>query len=111
MLSCGTVYYAVQGCPTALVNGAARLAVEGERCLEVGLALGCVGPVPFRAGKAEALLLGKRLDEDLIRRAAETAAQESAPLGDGRAGAAYRKEMVAVFVAESLKRSRQRSGG
>ncbi len=95
----------------ALVNVATRLSVEKGSCTKARIGLGCVGPVPFRARKAEVLLLGNKPDKELIRRAAETAANESAPLSDNRASAAYRKEMVAVLVADALERSLQRSRG
>jgi len=92
----------------ALVNVAASLTMEGPCCGTVRIALGSVGPVPFRVKKAESILVGKLPDNETIQRAAEEAAEASAPLDDIRATSAYRKKMVVILVRQALENSLRR---
>ena len=94
----------------AVVNVATLLICNKGRCEAAGIALGSVGPIPFRAKKAESVLAGAELSEEILQKAALTAAEEAKPIDDIRATAAYRKKMVAVLVRRSLKNSMRRCG-
>jgi len=94
----------------AIVNTATRLTFSDSICLDARIALGAVAKTPVYAREAEKLLIGKRIDEDLIQRAAEAAAEESKPIDDVRASAKYRKRMVAVLVRRALEASARRCG-
>lgn len=93
---------------TAVVNAATRLRVRGGRCRDAVVSMGAVGPRPLRARRAEGLLVGEALDRERIEHAAQAAMEESAPIGDVRASAGYRKRMVAVLVGKSLEESLER---
>ncbi len=93
----------------AVVNAATCLSIKNGICTSAGIALGSAGPMPFRAKKAEALLLNHAPDEALFQKAALVAADEAAPIDDIRATAAYRKKMILVLVKESLEKSLERS--
>lgn len=67
------------------------------------IALGAVGPTCLRAQRAETLLLGEPLTEELCRTAAAAAAAESQPIDDPRATAEYRRRLVAALVREHLQ--------
>jgi carbon-monoxide dehydrogenase medium subunit len=56
-------------------------------------------------------MVGARLDEELIDRAALTAAAAARPIDDVRASAGYRREMVAVIVARAVGRALARARG
>ncbi|OGR10847.1 MAG: hypothetical protein A2097_07580 [Desulfobacula sp. GWF2_41_7] len=94
---------------TAIVNVATRLSFKENDCIDARIVIGSAGPMVFRAKKAEALIKTGILDDDAINLAAGTAMQEASPLDDIRASAAYRKEMVAELVKESLKIIMKRS--
>jgi carbon-monoxide dehydrogenase medium subunit len=94
----------------AIVNAAARLTCENEICKEVRIALGAVAPTPVYAEGAERLLQGKKINLDLIQKAAEAASEEAKPIDDIRASAGYRKKMVAVLVRRALEESAGRCG-
>ena len=94
----------------AIVNVAARLTCSKDHCEDVRIALGAVAKKPVYAKKAEKLLIGKRLDAELIKKSAETASQESKPIDDVRASAGYRKRMVAVLVKRALEDCVRRCG-
>lgn len=67
------------------------------------IALGSVAPTIIRVPAAEALLIGKHLDEATIREAAQAAEQTPKPITDIRSTAEYRTEMVRVLVARALR--------
>ena len=72
---------------------------------EVRIALGSVAPKPFRAAKAEKMLTGNRIEDPLIRKAAEAAAAQSDPITDLRASREYRIELVKELVYRGIKES------
>lgn len=92
----------------ALVNVAAELTCPDDICEVARIALGAVAETPIYAKKAEELLTGKKLDEGLIQKAAEAAAEESKPIDDLRASAGYRRRMVGVLVKRALEVSVRR---
>ena len=77
------------------------------------IALGAVGPRPFRAHEAEAALQPGRgaPDAAAIRRAAALAQEAAEPIGDLRASAAYRHAMVAVLVRRGIETTVARLAG
>ena len=87
----------------AVVGVAVRLAKKNGKINEARVALGAVGPVPFRAEKTEALLAGQALTTELMLEAGEMAAGECVPIDDIRGSAWYRKRMVKVHVRRNLE--------
>lgn len=87
----------------AIVGIAVVLARDGGRLREARIAVGGAGPVPFRARHAEAALAGATWGDAAFREAGVLAAEESAPLGDLHASAAYRRWLVRVLVPRALK--------
>ncbi len=88
----------------SVVNCAVVLTLREGVCHDVRIALGAVAPTIIRAEEAERLLEGQPLSDSNIERAAQAAAEASAPIDDIRASAAYRREMVAVCVRRALQR-------
>jgi carbon-monoxide dehydrogenase medium subunit len=72
---------------------------------DVRIALGSVGPKPFRAKRAEKILSGKVIEDQLIRQAGEVAAAECAPITDIRASKEYRIELVKELTYRAIKES------
>jgi carbon-monoxide dehydrogenase medium subunit len=89
----------------AIVGVAALLGRENGGGREARIALGGVGPVPFRATEAEKLLRENSLSDELIEAAAAAAAAMADPLSDAHASADYRRKMVRVFVTRAIKRA------
>ncbi len=77
-------------------------------CKDVRIALGVAAPTPMRALKAEALLRGKKLSDELLEEAANTASQEAQPRDTLRGEAWYRKDMVRVLVKRMAMKSIER---
>jgi carbon-monoxide dehydrogenase medium subunit len=77
-------------------------------CKDVRIALGVAAPTPMRALKAEALLRGKKLSDELLEEAANIASQEAQPRDSLRGEAWYRKDMVRVLVKRMAMKSIER---
>jgi carbon-monoxide dehydrogenase medium subunit len=77
-------------------------------CKDVRIALGVAAPTPMRALKAEALLRGKKLSDELLEEAASTASQEAQPRDSLRGEAWYRKDMVRILVKRMAMKSIER---
>ena len=67
------------------------------------IVLTAVESAPVEADKAEALLVGKKLSEDLIEEAASVAYRPAKPLDNTDLTNAYRKKMARVYVARALR--------
>ena len=86
----------------AIAGVAVALRRDGGRVAEARLALGAVAPTPLRVPAAEAALVEGGLGPAAIERAAELAMAASRPIGDVRATAEYRREMVGALVRRAL---------
>jgi carbon-monoxide dehydrogenase medium subunit len=87
----------------AIVATAIILGLDRDRRLNFArVALGGVGPAPVRVTAAEDLLVGKKPDAELYRRAGDAAAQAIDPLNDIHASAAYRRHISSVLVRRAL---------
>jgi carbon-monoxide dehydrogenase medium subunit len=92
-----------RGGAIAVVSVATTVALDSTgRVADARVALGAVGPRPFRVRDAEAHLIGAALDPGRIARAAELAAGAARPITDVRGGADYRTAMVRALVARCL---------
>ena len=88
----------------AVVNVAVRVGVADDNiCRDVRIALGAVAPTPLRAKKAEDILKGKKLQEELLRSVASQASEEIKPIDDVRSSAGYRVILSGVLVERALK--------
>jgi carbon-monoxide dehydrogenase medium subunit len=92
-----------QGGAIAVVSVATWIAVDpAGRVTDARIALGAVGPRPFRPREAEGELIGAPVDASRVGRAADLAAQAARPITDVRGSADYRTAMVRALVARCL---------
>ncbi len=82
---------------------ATSVKLDGDRVASVRIVLNGVGSTPVRAREAEALLLGKRLDDETIRAAADLSHKPAKPLDNTDFENAWRKKMVKVYVRDGLR--------
>jgi carbon-monoxide dehydrogenase medium subunit len=94
----------------AAVGVAVLITLEGKTCSNARIVLGAVAPTPIRARKAEAVIMGKKLEDALIQKAARTASGECRPISDIRSSAEYRKKMVEVLTQQAIRQSLQKAG-
>lgn len=83
----------------SLVVVAASVAPDGD----VGLGLGCVGPIPLTCKPAEALLRERGLGDATIDEAAALVEQAVAPIDDHRGSADYRRAMAKTLTRRLLR--------
>jgi CO/xanthine dehydrogenase FAD-binding subunit len=79
---------------------------EKTVCEDLNIILGAVGPTPIRAGKSERLAAGQELENQLIEKVSQMAADEAMPITDVRATASYRKALIAVNTRRALVAAR-----
>ncbi len=86
------------------------LDTKGINIADAKIVLGAVASTPIRARQAEDIIKGKALDDELIQKAAQAAADEAKPISDVRGSASYRKEMVKVLTNRALKQATTQEG-
>ena len=94
----------------AMVAAAAQVAIDGDgRCVRAAFGLGGVGGTPLAFPKIAARLVGTRLDDAVVKEAANAAAAESEPGSDLHASAEYRRHLAGVLAARALQEARERA--
>ena len=86
----------------ALIGVAVVVVVMDGVFRDVRIGLGGAAPTPIRAKRAEGMLLGEKVGENIIVEAGRIAAEESSPRTSHRASAEYRRLMVEVLVKRAL---------
>jgi aerobic carbon-monoxide dehydrogenase medium subunit len=86
----------------ATVGVAVALETSGRTVVGAGIALTGVGPSNIKAVEAERVLLGSTLNAATVHEAARLAAEAAEPRTDHRGSAAYKRQVVKVFVTRGL---------
>jgi carbon-monoxide dehydrogenase medium subunit len=86
----------------ATVAVAVYVEMNGRKVAKAGIGLTSVGPTNIKAIAAEKALVGNELTDEVIREAARLAAEAAEPKDDVRGTAAYKKDVVRVFVQRGL---------
>ena len=87
----------------ATVAVAVQIELDGRKVANAGIGLTAVGPSNIKAEEAERFLHGKEPTDQVIAEAARLAAAAAAPKDDVRGTAAYKKDVVRVFVQRGLR--------
>jgi aerobic carbon-monoxide dehydrogenase medium subunit len=96
----------------AIVGVAAQVTLDGGGvCRRAGIGLTNVGATPIKATRAEGTLVGKTMNEQQIRQAAQLAAEEAQPSSDLRGPAEYKVSMVRELTKRALLRASERAVG
>jgi len=82
----------------ALVSAAVRGTVSGGGLGDAAIVLGGVAPIPWRLGKTEAAVKGKKLSAAVIKEALRPDIQEARPLGEN----GYKLALVEAAVTRAL---------
>lgn len=91
------------------VGAALTLDLDDDRCVDARIGLGAVGPTPIFAKEASQALVGKKLDEAAIERAAQLAISVATPIDDMRGTAEYRRHVVGVLTRRVLAKASERA--
>ncbi len=97
-----------QGMAIAVVNVAVSLPLDDDgRIAGARVALGAVAPTPVRSPRAEAVLYGQSLNDDVLERAAQAVLYDIAPITDVRGSADYRRKAAVRLTARALRLAAQ----
>ena len=94
----------------AVASVAVSIEFTDRICKRARIALGSVAPAPIRAIDAEEVLVGEEFGDELVEKAAETAAKEIRPISDIRSSAEYRRRVTRVLVRRALTEALRRAG-
>jgi aerobic carbon-monoxide dehydrogenase medium subunit len=86
----------------SIVAVAATVEVDGGIVRQARIALTNMASVPVRARGVEEALIGQAASEDLIRAAAEHAAEGIDPMTDGNADADYRRHLAKILTRRAV---------
>jgi len=95
----------------ATAAAAAVLGMAGDTCQSARIALTNLGATAMRASAAEAVLVGRVIDEDSIDQAAAKAMEICDPAEDLRGDAAYKIHMGGEMTRRAIRTAIQRAGG
>jgi len=87
----------------ATVAVSVQVELDGRKVKKAGIGLTSVGATNLKAKQAEQALIGHELNDQVIAEAAKLAADAAEPKDDIRGSAAYKKDVVRVFVQRGLK--------
>lgn len=94
----------------ATAGAAVHLELDANSvCTKVGIALTNVSAVPLKLERAEALLTGKTLNDDLINQAGDIASEDAEPESDLRGSEAYKRAVIKVITIDMINKSLDRA--
>jgi carbon-monoxide dehydrogenase medium subunit len=82
---------------------AVALDADGAVIRDARVVIGAATDTPARLENAEKVLRGARADDAVLRRAGDAAAAEAAVISDQHGTAAYKRELVRVYVARAIR--------
>ena len=95
----------------ATVAVAIQIELDGKKIAKAGIGLTAVGETNLKATEAERALDGTEATEASIMEAARLAAEAAEPKDDNRGSAAYKKDVVRVFVQRGVRVALDRARG
>ncbi|WP_029422408.1 FAD binding domain-containing protein [Alicyclobacillus macrosporangiidus] len=88
----------------AIAGLAVHIVTDGDgRVAEAGIGICACGPVPLRAAKAEAALVGRPLTNDTIAEASRLVPEDADPADDLRGSSDYKRDLLRVFALRALR--------
>jgi 4-hydroxybenzoyl-CoA reductase subunit beta len=94
-----------------IAGAAVAIRADGPVVEHCRIVLSAVASYPLEASDAGDFIKGKRLDEEVVREAAEIAARPAKPLDNADLSHFWRKRMVRVIVEQALKRANDQRVG
>jgi carbon-monoxide dehydrogenase medium subunit len=104
--------FAQRATDLAVVSVAVYLMLDPDdqnRCQNIRIVLGSVGPTPLRSKRGEALLKRQAITGALIEDAARVSAEDARPTTDTNGSEEYKRELVEVLVTRSIKEALKRA--
>jgi carbon-monoxide dehydrogenase medium subunit len=93
----------------AVAAAGAAVALEGGRMAQVGIGLAAVGGETVNSVRAEQALRGREPSEQAFAEAGALAAEDCAPVTDGRGTTAYKRHLAGELTIRALRRAVERA--
>jgi carbon-monoxide dehydrogenase medium subunit len=94
----------------AVAGAAVSVTLDGSGvCTAARIAVGAVAPTALLVPAAAAALIGSKLDDDALGRAADAARAAARPIDDKRGTIAYRRQVVGVLVKRAAATAAERA--
>lgn len=94
----------------AIVGVAARIGLsEGGECVSAAVVLGAVGPTTVFVEGITDLLVGEKVDDSVLDRAAALSSAAARPIDDRRGTADYRRHVAGVLTKRVIARAAERA--
>jgi carbon-monoxide dehydrogenase medium subunit len=93
----------------AIAAASAAVWLDGNTIADAGIALSAVGLTTVEVARAEEMLRGQVPSDDLFDKAGEIAAEDCAPVADGRGPADYKRHLAGVLTKRALRRAAARA--
>jgi aerobic carbon-monoxide dehydrogenase medium subunit len=93
----------------AIAAASAAVWMDGGVFADVGIALSAVGLTTIHLTRAQELLVGKAPSYDLFTEAGTIAAEDCAPMPDGRGPVDYKRHLAGVLTGRALRRATARA--
>ena len=90
---------------------AASFGLDHSVISDARIVISAASETPVRLSAAESALRGGGADEASLRRAGDAAAEEAQLITDGQGSAAYKRELVRVYVPRALRAALAENGG
>jgi carbon-monoxide dehydrogenase medium subunit len=81
------------------------LETDGAVVHDARIVISAATDTPTRLSKVENALRGARVTDNLLRQAGDVAASEAAVVGDSHGSAAYKRELLRVFVGRAIRKA------
>jgi carbon-monoxide dehydrogenase medium subunit len=96
----------------AVVGAGARVTLDDSgTCTAATVVLGAVAPTAVRVSDAEAALVGKTIDDDVLAAVAAAASEACNPIDDKRGTIAYRRQVAGVLAKRAVTAAAERAQG
>lgn len=90
----------------ATVGIAVVLTLDADKKVQdIRIGMNSVGPTPMRATRAEQILTGQQLTDEVLNEAAQAASEDVDPISDIRGSSDYKREMVKVWVRRTVRQA------
>lgn len=81
------------------------LDIDGAIVRDARIVISAATDTPTRLSKAEDALRGVRVSDTLLRQVGDIAASEAGVIGDNHGSAAYKRELLRVYVARAIRKA------
>ena len=96
----------------AVAGAAVSISLDGNGvCTAACVAIGAVAPTPLLVPDAADALVGSRIDDTALGRAADASSRAARPIDDKRGTTSYRRHVVGVLTRRAAMRAAERARG